>query len=83
MQEGHIFEIKGLAIDDSLPVVHPEDLVAAGKAVGVCGAGNALVLLGEGKTTLASDAAGLNGRCLNQCREASKGHNEGGGKHSE
>jgi len=81
VKKRNVFEVEGGSIDDCLPVVHPRDL---GTRELVCPlrSSNTVVLFGEGKTALAT-AACLERRCLDHGGEASKGHNEGGGKHND
>jgi len=81
VEKGNVFKVEGCSVDDCLPVVHPGDL-GAGELVSPLGSRNTVVVLGEGKTTLASTTC-LKGRCLDHRGEASKGKNEGRGKHNE
>lgn len=81
VEKRNIFEVEGCSVDDCLPVVHPGDL-GAGELVSPLRSGNTVVVLGEGKTTFASTTC-LERRCLDHRGEASKGQNEGRGKHNE
>lgn len=78
VKEGNVFEATdGSAINDSLPVVHPGDLFIVLEQLGVSRSSDAVVLLGESKTTFASRGS-LGGHSLRHSRESSKAQKENG-----
>lgn len=82
VEKRDIFEVRGLTIDDRLPIVHPRDLGCAAEFVSPLGSRDTVVLLGECKTTLAC-TTGLERSGLSESGETTKGQKEGSGKHSE
>lgn len=76
VEQGNVFEIDGLAINDCLPVIHPGNLGGVGEGMGVLGASNTVVLLGESKTTLAT-TTGHERTGLCEHGKTSKGHENG------
>lgn len=76
VEERDVFAVDGLSIYDSLPIVHPGDLVGIGELMCPLGTRDAVVLLGKGKTTLVS-AACLERRGISESRETSQGQKEG------
>jgi hypothetical protein len=78
VQQGHVFEaVDRGTVDDGLPVVHPGDLVVALEQLCVLRARNAVVLLREGNTTLASRGS-LGRGGISEGAEGSKAHKESG-----
>ena len=80
MEQGNVFDVNGLAINDRLPVVHPGDLIRARKLFGVRRSSNTIVLLGKGKTALASTTC-LERYGISEGGEPSKGQKKGGLEH--
>jgi hypothetical protein len=56
VEQGDVFKVDSLAINDRLPVVHPGDLGSTREVVRVLRSSNTVVLFGEGKATLAATA---------------------------
>lgn len=78
VEKGNVFKARDRsAVNDSLPVVHPSDLIIALEELCVRRASDAVVLLRESKTTLASGGT-LGGRGLGHSGEGSKAQEESG-----
>jgi hypothetical protein len=82
VEQGNIFKVDRLAINNGLPVVHPGDFGRSSEAVCPLRTRDTVMLFGESKTTLAS-TTGLERSGLNESGKTTEGQKEGRGKHNE